>query len=246
MATPAVPVTIAERHEAIDLLRGFAVLGILVMNIQSFAMPFAAYFNPTALGDRGPADFAVWLTSHLFFDQKFMTIFSMLFGAGIAIMTSRVEARGGRPALLHYRRMFWLLVFGLIHAYLIWYGDILVLYAVCGSVAYLFRRFRPAVLLTIGLLVLSVGSLIMVLGSQTISQAPPEVTAGDSRLLGAVNGPPAGRDCGVPGRLAHADAETSRVRARLSPVRNVDLGILARRRIDAGRHGAAEVARRDW
>jgi uncharacterized protein len=168
------PVGVAERHEAIDLLRGFALLGILVMNIQSFAMPFAAYFNPTALGDRGPADFGIWLTSHLFFDQKFMAIFSMLFGAGIVIMTSRVEARGGRTALLHYRRMFWLLVFGLIHAYLIWYGDILVLYAVCGSVAYWFRRLRPAVLLAVGLLVLSVESVIMVIGSQTIASAPPE------------------------------------------------------------------------
>src|SRR5687767_323319 len=152
MAIPAAPVSVPERHEAIDFLRGCAVLGILVMNIQSFAMPFAAYFNPTALGDRGPLDFAIWLGSHLFFDQKFMTIFSLLFGAGIVLMTTRAEQRGARTAVVHYRRMFCLLVFGLIHAYLIWYGDILVLYAVCGSIVYWFRRLRPGALLVLGLL----------------------------------------------------------------------------------------------
>ena len=83
MDTRPVPVTASDRHDVIDFLRGFAVLGILVMNIQSFAMPFAAYFNPTALGPPRPLDFTIWMTSHLFFDQKFMTIFSILFGAGI-------------------------------------------------------------------------------------------------------------------------------------------------------------------
>jgi len=174
MTTSAAPVQGSERYEAIDLLRGFAVLGILVMNIQSFAMPFAAYFNPTALGDRGGLDFAIWTVNHLFFDQKFMTIFSLLFGAGILIMTTRAEERSGRSAALHYRRMFWLLVFGLIHAYLIWYGDILVLYAVCGLVVYLFRRRSPVTLFVLGSLVLLVGALLMVGGGIAMPSAPPE------------------------------------------------------------------------
>jgi uncharacterized protein len=76
--------------------------GILVMNIQMFAMPTAAYFNPTALGDRGRVDFYIWVGSHLFFDQKFMTIFSWLFGAGIVLMTARAAARGVKPAAFHY------------------------------------------------------------------------------------------------------------------------------------------------
>ena len=175
VTTSPMPVAVAERYESIDFLRGCAVLGILVMNIQSFAMPFAAYFNPTALGDRGALDFAIWMGSHLFFDQKFMTIFSLLFGAGILVMTGRVAERGGRPAVLHYRRMFWLLVFGLVHAYLIWYGDILVLYAVCGSVVYLFRRLPAGALFALGLVVVSVASVIMFLASMTIGSAPPEV-----------------------------------------------------------------------
>ena len=132
------------------------------MNIQSFAMPMAAYFNPTALGDKGPIDFYVWAFSHLFFDQKFMTIFSWLFGAGIVLMTARAarlredasagQARPGvKPAMFHYRRMLALLVFGLIHAYLIWDGDILVLYSIGGAIVYPFRKLRPMVLLALGL-----------------------------------------------------------------------------------------------
>jgi uncharacterized protein len=168
------PVTASDRHAVIDFLRGLAVLGILVMNIQSFAMPFALYFNPTALGPPQPLDFTIWMTSHLFFDQKFMTIFSILFGAGVLLMTMRAEERGGRVARLHYGRMFWLLVFGLIHAYLIWYGDILVLYAICGSIVFLFRRWRPLTLTIAGVIVLAVSPILMLLGFSAMDSAPPE------------------------------------------------------------------------
>ena len=117
MTTPVTPVGAGERFPSIDLLRGVGVLGILVMNIQMFSMPMAAYFNPMALGYRGRLDLAIWIGAHLFFDQKFMTIFSLLFGAGIVIMTARAAERGVTPAVFHYRRMLALLVFGLIHAY---------------------------------------------------------------------------------------------------------------------------------
>ncbi len=175
MDTKPVPVTASDRHDVIDFLRGLAVLGILVMNIQSFAMPFALYFNPTALGPPAPLEFTIWMTGHLFFDQKFMTIFSILFGAGVLLMTTRAEERGGRAAWLHYRRMFWLLVFGLVHAYLIWYGDILVLYAVCGSIVFLFRRWRPLPLTIAGVIMLAVSPMLMRLGFASIESAPPEV-----------------------------------------------------------------------
>ncbi|HJU43507.1 MAG TPA: DUF418 domain-containing protein [Vicinamibacterales bacterium] len=174
MDTRPAPVTASDRHDVIDFLRGFAVLGILVMNIQSFAMPFAAYFNPTALGPPGSLDFAIWLVSHLFFDQKFMTIFSILFGAGIILMSTRVQERGVSAARLHYRRMAWLLIFGLLHAYAIWYGDILVLYAICGSVVFLCRRWRPRTLVVVGVLVLAVEPVLMRLAVASIASAPPE------------------------------------------------------------------------
>ena len=68
------PVTESERISSLDTLRGFALLGILVMNIQSFAMPFSAYMNPTNYGDLHGMNFAVWLVGHLLFDQKFMSM----------------------------------------------------------------------------------------------------------------------------------------------------------------------------
>ena len=85
----AAPVAEAERIDAIDVLRGVALLGILVLNVQSFAMPGAAYFNPTAYGDLEGANLYVWVAGRMLADQKFMTIFSMLFGASIVLMTGR-------------------------------------------------------------------------------------------------------------------------------------------------------------
>lgn len=125
MHIAATPVSESDRLQALDVLRGFAVLGILVMNIQMFSMPFAAYFNPYGLGEPALRDLAIWSINHVLADQKFMTIFSLLFGAGVLLLTTRVAAREASPARIHYRRMFWLLVFGLMHAYVLWHGDIL-------------------------------------------------------------------------------------------------------------------------
>jgi len=163
------------RYESIDWLRGVALLGILVINIMMFAMPGAASYNPIALGDRGRLDFAIWLFSHLFFDQKFMAIFSMLFGAGIVLMATRVSERGGRPAVTHYRRMFALFVFGVIHRYLIWDGDILMLYAICGATMYPFRRRRPSTLITIGAVFFLIGSAIFLAIGVLLPQGAPDV-----------------------------------------------------------------------
>jgi len=171
------PVSETERYEALDLLRGFAVLGILVMNIQSFAMPFSAYLNPTALGQPAALDYAIWSAKHLLADQKFMTMFSLLFGAGVLFMARRVADRGGRPAMVHYRRMFWLLLFGLFHAYVLWYGDILVLYAVCGAVIFPLRRFAPRTRLMLGLFVLAIGTLLNLVAGLSMPSWPPENVA---------------------------------------------------------------------
>jgi uncharacterized protein len=170
----ASPLPESARVEPLDLLRGVAVLGILLLNIQLFAMPFAAYANPMALGEPSQRDLTIWALNHLLADQKFMTIFAMLFGAGVLLFSNRIEARGGRAAPIHYRRMGWLLVFGLLHAYLLWYGDILVLYAVCGSIVFLLRRWSPRALLATGLVVLAIGSGLYLVTGWTMSMWPPE------------------------------------------------------------------------
>lgn len=156
------PVAAGERVGSLDLLRGVAVLGILALNIQSYAMPGSAYMNPTAYGDFEGINYWVWYVSHLLGDMKFWSIFSMLFGASVLIQTSRCEATGRSAIGVHYRRMAWLLVFGLAHAHLIWYGDILYAYAMCGLVLYWLRNRKPTTLILLGLaslLVAFAGSL---------------------------------------------------------------------------------------
>ncbi len=175
-ATPG-PVAAGERVDSLDVLRGFALLGILVMNIQAFSMPFVAYINPTSYGDLTGANYRVWFASHVFFDQKFMTIFSMLFGAGIVLFTQRAEAQGARAVRLHYRRTMWLLLIGLLHAYLLWWGDILVLYAQCALIVVWMRRLSPRALIAIGVPVIAVTSAVMLAAGFSLPYWPPEEAA---------------------------------------------------------------------
>lgn len=148
--TSLVPTEDAKRIISLDILRGVAVLGILIMNIQSFSMPSAAYINPTAYGDLTGINKLIWILSHLLASEKFMSIFSMLFGAGVVLFSENAESKGYNSAALHYRRMGWLLLFGFIHAYLFWYGDILVSYSLCGMLIFLLRKKQPRSLLWMG------------------------------------------------------------------------------------------------
>ncbi len=170
------PVTQTARIDAIDVLRGIALLGILVMNIQMFAMPQATYFNPTAYGDLEGTNRYVWLAGRMLADQKFMTIFSMLFGAGIVLMAGRAEALGDARRV-HYRRMGWLLVIGLLHAHLLWSGDILFLYAVCGMLVYPLRHQPPRLLLALGAALLAVASAYSVGSGVSLPYWPEEARA---------------------------------------------------------------------
>jgi uncharacterized protein len=146
----ALPVAAAERLFAVDALRGFALLGILAMNIVDFGWPGAAYSNPLRGGGFAGTDRAIWYFNHLVFEGKMMTIFSMLFGAGLVLMDQRAAGRGASVRGVYYRRVLWLLAIGLVHAYLIWSGDILVMYASCGLLLYLFRNRTPKTLIILG------------------------------------------------------------------------------------------------
>ena len=178
----AAPVRAGERIAALDVLRGFAVLGILAMNVQSYSMITAAYVNPMANDKGAGIGFAVWLLSHVFFDTKFMSIFSTLFGAGMALMSERAAARNASATGVHYRRQFWLLVLGLAHAHLIWYGDILVPYALCGFILYSLRNLKPRKLLIAGFAMTAVTPLIFLFTAWSMQYWPPEVV--DAMELG--------------------------------------------------------------
>ena len=155
-ARPAPP----ERIHQLDVVRGIAVMGILAMNIVAFAMPFQAYMNPTAYGLESNADLASWVFSFIFVDGKMRGLFSFLFGASMLLVIERAQAGGHNAASIHYRRMFWLLVFGLIHLYLIWFGDILVGYALVGMIAWFFRDKEPAALVRWGVALVTVQLIV--------------------------------------------------------------------------------------
>ncbi|MCB9847261.1 MAG: DUF418 domain-containing protein [Phycisphaeraceae bacterium] len=150
------PIARAERIASIDVLRGVALLGILVMNIPFFALSPYGWPDPFVSGGREGADFWTWVVQEMLFNMKMMAIFSMLFGAGIVIFAERAGARGVNPTGLHYRRTFWLLLIGLVHAYLIWFGDILVTYAMCGAVVFWCRRWPAGALLIVATVMMAV------------------------------------------------------------------------------------------
>ncbi len=166
-----------ENHRIItlDALRGFAILGIPLMNVQSFAMIGQAYLNPTAFGDLTGVNLWTWIVSHCLADQKFMSLFSILFGASILLIASSSERKNGSSISIHYRRNSWLLVFGLLHAYLVWYGDILVPYACCAFLVYPLRKLPVNILFSSGFILFSIASTIEIYHGMELLHTPQEV-----------------------------------------------------------------------
>ena len=136
------PITSADRIQALDAIRGFALLGILLMNIEGLVGPLMASMSgvdPALTGADRWADTAIYLLVQ----GKFFPLFSMLFGMGFAIMLMRAQAAGRPFVAVYLRRVLALLVFGLLHALLVWPGDILVTYALMGLLLLLFFRGTP-------------------------------------------------------------------------------------------------------
>lgn len=179
-ATPLTPVRETDRIDSIDVLRGLALLGIFVMNIPTFALSYYAFFDPPSHGGFEGVNYWAWLGSHLLFEMKMMSIFSMLFGAGIVLFAERIEQRRGpgKAAGVHYRRMGWLLVIGMLHAYLIWYGDILVAYAIVGMIAFLFRKLPPMFLLILAGMLLPISSITMIGQQLSVEYVERQADAG--------------------------------------------------------------------
>jgi uncharacterized protein len=158
----AEPVQQRDRISAVDTLRGFALLGILAMNITSFALHEGFDYRPVMLGDAGKWNLFLWAARYVVFDGKMRALFSMLFGAGVILLTSRLEKRGeaGRSADIFLRRNLWLLAIGLIHGFFLWWGDILYTYALTGLLfLYPCRKLSPRKLIGTGLAVLAIGSI---------------------------------------------------------------------------------------
>jgi uncharacterized protein len=153
--------TSKSRIVTLDIVRGVAVMGILAMNIVAFAMIPQAYLNPLAYGVESGADLASWAFSFVFIDGKMRGLFSFLFGASMLLVIQLAEKSGDSAKGVTFARQLWLLLFGMIHYYFIWYGDILIGYALIGMVAWLFRNKEPRALIRWGIALVMVQLLFM-------------------------------------------------------------------------------------
>lgn len=173
--TPA-PVHERDRIKSLDVMRGFAVLGILAVNAMYFAAPWQAALNP-GLGPWavGEHNLWAWLSMHVLFEFKCITLFSILFGASIYLVGGE-RSDLERGAVLR-RRLLWLLLFGLIHGVLIWNGDVLLTYALTGLLVMLARSWRARTLMIVGVLLLLVSLVLMSMFGLFIDYIPAEALA---------------------------------------------------------------------
>ena len=173
-SSSAGPVEEAGRITNLDALRGIAVFGILLMNAVSYGLEPAAYFNISLANDT-PLDWIIGVFGEVVVDQRFMGVFSLLFGAGIVLFADRADARGNRGGWLSLWRNLLLLGIGLLHMAL-WEGDILVAYAVASPFLLLSRRLPNRALLALG--------AALVLGSAAIFAVLQAGVDADGRQLG--------------------------------------------------------------
>ena len=170
----------SPRIITLDVIRGIAVMGIFSVNVIAFAHIFPAYMNPTAMGLEGEADLITWFANFILVDGKMRSLFSMLFGASMLLVIDRAAASGRSAASVHFRRMLVLAVFGLLHFYFIWFGDILFLYAIIGMLAYLFRRKAARSLLIWAAGFFLLNAAMMAASSAYFRTAQSEATAADA------------------------------------------------------------------
>ena len=151
------PIAGNERISSLDVIRGVALLGILLMNIVGFGLPYA-YQDPTNSGGADGLNLLAWEVNTLFFEGTMRGLFSVLFGAGIVLMTSRAEARDPsvNVADIYFRRNLWLVAFGLVNSWLLLFtGDILFRYGIIALFLFVFRKASPRFLIILGVLLLA-------------------------------------------------------------------------------------------
>lgn len=161
-AAPDQPGPVAEsgkRIASLDFIRGLAVMGILAANIIVFGQPMVAYMWPDAfLVPSGDPNGWMWALQFVLIDGKMRGLFTLLFGAGLYLFLEKAWERGSGLGL-QARRLAFLLLFGLIHFFFIWKGDILTGYALCGFAALLFVGMTPRGQLVAGLIGYFVGAI---------------------------------------------------------------------------------------
>lgn len=172
-ADTSAPISRGERVRVIDVLRGFALFGILAVNMAAFRGPvFGEAGAAVSLPDRA----ATFLVAFLF-EQKFYVLFSFLFGYGLSVQMARAAARGARFAPRFLRRLLGLFLIGLAHALLLYTCDILVTYALLGVVLLLFRNAPDRFLLLAATSLVALSALAFALGGVVFSSGAPVARA---------------------------------------------------------------------
>lgn len=133
------------------------------------------YLNPMAYGNMTGLNKWVWIVSHILADQKFLSIFCILFGASVVMIAEKAEAKTGKSLKVHFSRNFWLLMIGLVHGYLFWYGDILAPYAACSFLLYFFRKLPVKALVVMGTMVFSISSFIHIYQGIEVFKLPQNI-----------------------------------------------------------------------
>lgn len=189
------PDAASDRHLTLDVIRGVAVMGILAANLPAFALPEAAYFSPVAAGGTAPADIAMWFANLVLVEGRMRGLFSLLFGASMLLVIDRARAAGDPPAAIHMPRMAVLFAIGIAHLYLIWWGDILAHYALCGVLAYPFARLRSPALVIAGLTIGAIGMAMNAAGLQVLldsaARNTPQAIATWNAFAATLGAPPA-------------------------------------------------------
>lgn len=165
------------RIQSLDVLRGLGVLGMLSVHVQLFAFPSLARWNPTAYGEFTGLNWWAWLVTSLLADGKFIAIFAMLLGVSIVMLAGESDDRRLSAWRLNMRRMAVLLVLGLVHAYFLWYGDMLVPLALSGATVVFARRLSPWRLLVLGALAFTFGSVLSFALTWSTAQSDPSALA---------------------------------------------------------------------
>lgn len=164
----SLPLQQKERIFMIDALRGVALCGILILNMPFFARAYQLDFDWRVLNETSMRNIASWMVTGFVLGGSFRAMFSMLFGAGALLIISRLEKQSGLGAAdVYYRRLIWLLVFGLVNAYvLLWPGDILYHYAICGLFLFPLRKSSIKLLLCLCLFFVCVNMFKSYLSNQ--------------------------------------------------------------------------------
>jgi uncharacterized protein len=202
------PVSPDDRIGYLDLLRGFAVMAIFIVNIKGMTMPLAFYANPSLWASE--TDRLIAIAQRFVVEDKWRTIFTALYGAGLVMMADRFAATGRDLGILR-RRNLWLVVFGLIHFFLIWSGDILAIYGMIGLLAMIFVQKTPRALFVWGIVLLATGtawsggfSYLPMLSPEFAKEVEPFIwNPGPDTLAEQI----AAMQGGIPSQIAHRAIE---------------------------------------